>query len=123
VAVASAGPYANLNLDPDTQPCQHPITQFFTGWVPFLLPNQQRQSTEGIKARFAHTVLFYFLSLSNLSYHLFCSICTQLIVHAFQVVVVCQTTLVNEYDDDKSQQVTNSTIVHSNTVEILYACG
>jgi len=24
-----------------------PITQFFTGRMPFLLPNQQRQSTEG----------------------------------------------------------------------------
>ena len=29
------------------QPCQHPTTQFFTGWMPFLPPNQQRQSTEG----------------------------------------------------------------------------
>jgi len=46
VAVASAGSYANLHLDPDT--CQHPTTQFFTGWMPFLPPNQQRQSTEGI---------------------------------------------------------------------------
>ena len=26
---------------------QHPTTQFFTGRVPFLLPNQQCQSTEG----------------------------------------------------------------------------
>ena len=24
-----------------------PTTQFFTGWMPFLLPNQQHQSTEG----------------------------------------------------------------------------
>ena len=30
------------------QPCQHPTTQFFTGRMPFLPPNQQRQSTEGI---------------------------------------------------------------------------
>ena len=29
------------------QPRQHPTTQFFTGRMPFLLPNQQRQSTEG----------------------------------------------------------------------------
>jgi len=29
------------------QPCQHPTTQFFTGWMPFLPPNQQCQSTEG----------------------------------------------------------------------------
>jgi len=28
------------------QPRQHPTTQFFTGWMPFLPPNQQRQSTE-----------------------------------------------------------------------------
>jgi len=27
---------------------QHPTTQFFTGWMHFLPPNQQRQSTEGI---------------------------------------------------------------------------
>jgi len=25
----------------------HANTQFFTGWMPFLPPNQQRQSTEG----------------------------------------------------------------------------
>ena len=47
MAVAWAGPYANLHLDPDTQQCQHPTTQFFTGRMPFLPPNQQRQSTEG----------------------------------------------------------------------------
>jgi len=29
VAVASAGPYANLHIDPDKKPHQHPITQFF----------------------------------------------------------------------------------------------
>jgi len=29
------------------QPCQHPTTQFFTGRMPFLPPNQQCQSTEG----------------------------------------------------------------------------
>jgi len=27
--------------------CQHLTTQFFTGRMPFLQPNQQRQSTEG----------------------------------------------------------------------------
>jgi len=31
------------------QPHQHPTTQFFAGWMPFLPPNQQRQSTEDIK--------------------------------------------------------------------------
>jgi len=44
MAVASAGPYANhLQLAPDsTSPLK-----FFTGRMRFLLPNQQRQSTEG----------------------------------------------------------------------------
>jgi len=31
---------------PDRQPHQHSTIQFFTGRVPFLPPNQQRQSTE-----------------------------------------------------------------------------
>jgi len=47
VAVASGGPYASLHLDPDTQPCQDPTPQFFTGRMLFLPPNHQRQSTEG----------------------------------------------------------------------------
>jgi len=47
VAVASAGQYASLHLAPDRQPRQRPTTQFFTGRMPFLPPNQQRQSTEG----------------------------------------------------------------------------
>jgi len=46
VAVASAGPYASLHCIPDTQPRQHPNSQFFTGRMPFMPPNQQRQSTE-----------------------------------------------------------------------------
>jgi len=46
VAVASAGPYASLHLAPDKKPHQHPTTLFFTGRMPFLPPNQQRQSTE-----------------------------------------------------------------------------
>jgi len=45
VAVASAGPFASLQLAPGRQPCQHPTTHFFTGRMPFLLPNQQHQST------------------------------------------------------------------------------
>ena len=48
MAVASAGPYASLHLAPDREPRQHLTTQFFTGRMPFLPPNQQRQSTEGI---------------------------------------------------------------------------
>jgi len=33
---------------PDRKPRPHPTTQFFTGQMPFLPPNQQRQSTEGL---------------------------------------------------------------------------
>jgi len=47
-AVASAGAYANhLRLGPDKSSYQHLITQFFTGRMLFLAPNQQCQSTEG----------------------------------------------------------------------------
>ena len=45
--MASAGPCASLHLAPDRQPRQHPTTLFFTGRMPFLPPNQRRQSTEG----------------------------------------------------------------------------
>jgi len=48
--VATAGPYANLHHVPDRQPRQHCTTQFFTGQMPFLLPNQQHQSIEGTPA-------------------------------------------------------------------------
>jgi len=47
VAVASAGLYTSLQLAPDRKPRQHPTTQIFTGQMPFLPPNQRRQSTEG----------------------------------------------------------------------------
>jgi len=39
--------HMRLHLAADRQPCQHPTAQFFTGRMPFLPPNQQRQSTEG----------------------------------------------------------------------------
>jgi len=61
VAVTSAGPYASLHLAPDRQPCQHPTTQFFTGRMPFLPPNQQHQSTEGNWI----TVLYFTLRLNG----------------------------------------------------------
>jgi len=32
-----------------TSQVEHPTTQFFTGRMPFLSPNKQRQSTEGTK--------------------------------------------------------------------------
>jgi len=52
--VTSAGPYASLHLNPDRQPRQYPTTQFFTGRMPFLPPNQQRQNTEGHQLNIAH---------------------------------------------------------------------
>ena len=48
VAVVSARPYAShLHFAPDRSPCQHLISQVFTGRMFFLTPNQQCQSTEG----------------------------------------------------------------------------
>ena len=45
MAVTAAGSYASLHLAPDrTMPA--PYYSFFTGRMPFLLPKQQRQSTE-----------------------------------------------------------------------------
>jgi len=44
-----AGPYASLHLAPDryaTPAPHHSVFSFFTGRMPFLPPNQQRQSTE-----------------------------------------------------------------------------
>jgi len=45
--VASAGLYASLHLIPDNH-ANIPRLSFFTGRMPFLPTNQQRQSTEGI---------------------------------------------------------------------------
>ena len=63
MAVASAGPYASLQLAavkitmpaphhsdfyrPDALPAAQPTASIFTGRMPFLPPNQQRQCTEG----------------------------------------------------------------------------
>jgi len=48
MAVASAGPYANLHLVPDRQPRRHPTAHtVFTDRMPFLPPNEQHHSTEG----------------------------------------------------------------------------
>ena len=57
VAVASAGPYASLRCSRQiATPAPHP--QFFTGQMPFLPPNQQRQSTEATATwRFTNFVL------------------------------------------------------------------
>jgi len=46
VAVVLAGLDASLHLTPDRQPCQPLAKSFLTGWM-ILLPNQQRQNTEG----------------------------------------------------------------------------
>jgi len=46
-AVASAGPYAICtSIKTDNRVSTQPL-KFVTGWMPFLPPNQQRQSTEG----------------------------------------------------------------------------
>jgi len=49
-AEVSAGPYANnLHLAPRHITTPTPHHSIFTGQMLFLMPNQQRQSTEGIK--------------------------------------------------------------------------
>jgi len=54
--------HMQVNFAPDREPRQHPTTQFFTGRMPFLPPNQQHQSTEGtMKAHlltYTHTHTF-----------------------------------------------------------------
>ena len=57
--MASAGPYASLHLTPDRQPRQYPTTLFFTGRMPFLLPNQQHQSTEGTNTETVIDMIIY----------------------------------------------------------------
>ena len=58
--MAQLMPHASLHLAPDRQPHQHPTTLFFTGRMPFLPPNQQRQSIEGkIQIGFTFLVLAY----------------------------------------------------------------
>ena len=48
MAVASAGPYASLHLAPDiTMPAPHYSDSDFYRSDALLLPNRQRQSTEG----------------------------------------------------------------------------
>jgi len=44
--MVSAGPYASLHHAPDNHASTPPLS-FFTDRMPFLPPNQQRQSTEG----------------------------------------------------------------------------
>jgi len=40
-------PLGHMQVCTSLQTCQYPTAQFFTGRMPFLPPNQQRQSTEG----------------------------------------------------------------------------
>ena len=52
MAVASAGPYVNnQHLAPDMQPHQHLIIQFLQAGCSSM-PNQQCQSTEGMKLHY-----------------------------------------------------------------------
>ena len=54
VAVASAGPQVCTSLHTDNHASTPPLS-FFTGRMPFLPPNQQRQSTEGNLYQHTHT--------------------------------------------------------------------
>jgi len=75
-------------------PRQHPTTQFFTGQMPFLLPNQKRQSTEGIKVIFKNPCISLFcvvLITLAAAHRPSCSNCLQLLQSADHVTVQCIT--------------------------------
>jgi len=55
VAVVSAGPYANVHLVPDRQPCQQPTTQFLQALGPSCRP------TNSVKALKANIVCLHSL--------------------------------------------------------------
>jgi len=63
--MASAGLYANLHLDPDTRPCLHPTTQFFTDQMRFLPPNQHHQSSEGKIGNIFSCSFYYVLRVAD----------------------------------------------------------
>jgi len=71
VVFASAGTYASVHLAPDNHASTPPL-RLFTGRMPFLLPNQQCQSTEGTSVISHVVVLLLFLYKSYaclLNYH------------------------------------------------------
>jgi len=57
VAMARGGPYANVRIAPEINHASTPPLSLFTGWMPFLPPNQQRQSTEGDVASLTSQIL------------------------------------------------------------------
>ena len=81
VAVALAGPYSNnLHLTPDRNHAS-PHHSVFTGRMPFLLPNQQCQSTEGmwdpsLIVTITHLVLSQTAKLENWS-----ALCDVMVAH------------------------------------------
>ena len=54
------------------QPRQHPTTQFFTGRMPFLTPNQQRRSTKG-----------------KFTYHTYILVLCEMCIYMWTKVAVC----------------------------------
>jgi len=61
-------PLARLHLNPDNHANIPPLS-FFTGWMPFLPPNQQRQSTEGSSKHWRQSWRFftYFLATTDIT--------------------------------------------------------
>ena len=50
------------------QPRQHPTAHFFTGRMPFLSPNQQRQSTEGSECCTNHIITRISIQTAELAF-------------------------------------------------------
>ena len=58
-----------ISLQTNNHASTHPTTQFFTGRILFLLPNQQHQSTEGSSAQWWYLSIDFLLSsLSKIPY-------------------------------------------------------
>ena len=51
--------------------CQHPTFQFFTGQMPFLLPTQQCQSTEGLSKYDSNEWLSYLVSVPQMAFTIY----------------------------------------------------
>jgi len=103
----TAGPYTNhLHLDPDRRPCHQLITQFFTGWMTFLRPDQQCQSTEGNHINIRNAELIRDIkhtAVELILRHYFRNIYRDF-MHALNVIVLWHKTSVSSLESDWSHQ-------------------
>ena len=89
--MASAGPHASLHLAPDRLPRQHPTAQFFTGRMPFLPPNQQRQALKAASAsnEYKSMCLFVDMISHQRSWWWLCCVLETCLCSLFQQTAKC----------------------------------